>query len=196
MLEPSNSDETGKEKINLSDPKPPSEDRVKALVERMRERQSRNTLSRDGHDKVVKEWSPMNKENSMRGSHYYMQGLDGKTSLWNEMIVQLNPDHRKQITGLVFQDGTVVWSDEAVLHQHLINLAKKQGTGILCQFQSKYDSGQTKPLLLIYSNQPDVTKFSDYLRRNIDPRVALSVSVYPRIHSRGWEPYEISIKSS
>ena len=74
---------------------------------------SKKELSENDPDKVVRGWNP-NEGRRLRAYHYYIQRLDGKTPLWNEMINQLKQDGRNQITGAIFKDDTVVWSDEGI----------------------------------------------------------------------------------
>ena len=158
---------------------------------------SKKELSENDPDKVVRGWNP-NEGRRLRAYHYYIQRLDGKTPLWNEMINQLKQDGRNQITGAIFKDDTVVWSDEGIVHESLIRVANgtEEQRGIIGVFQSRYEPGQANPRLTIYCDDPNGTKFADYLRRNIDPKTSLSVWAAPGENHPRWVAHELSIRSS
>lgn len=159
------------------------------------EDEKRNTLSEDDPDKIVKARSPLNEERVMKGFNYYMQRLDGKTSLWNEMLRKLKPGDRQEITGVIFKDNSIVWSDEAVVHMHLVNAAKKEHSDNVGQIQTSYALGSSKPQLWIYSDDGEtISRFKNYLQRNIDPQTLSSVWASPITIKSSVEAHEINIK--
>lgn len=155
----------------------------------------RNTLSEDDPDKVVKAYSHLDEERAMKGFNYCMQRLEGKTSIWNEMIKELKPGDRKEITGVIFKDNSVVWSDEAVAHMHLVNAANKEYSDNIGQIQTQYALGSSKPQLWIYSDdQEAINRFQSYLQRNVDPQIPLSVWASPIRTKSFVQKHELNIR--
>lgn len=198
MSEPNREEFKHDIKNPFSDADVTPQDRVAALdriIADALERKKRNTLSEDEPNKVVKLRSRLNEERAMKSFHYYMQRLEGRTPLWNEMIRQLKPGQRQEITGVLFKDNSVVWSDEGVVHMHLVDAAKRSHSDRTGQIQTRYTPGFSMPQLWIYSdNEEAIKKFQDYLQRNLDPQTPLSVWVSPISIKSKIEPHEVNIR--
>ncbi len=171
------------------------QDRLTKAIESDLARLKEESLSEDP-DKVVSLYSPLDEERAMKGFNYYMQRIEGRTSLWNQMVTELRPNGRKQITGVIFDDDSVVWSDEAVNHNHLVVASKKDQSGKVGQFQTWYHERGTRPDLSIYSDDNEaIDKFADYLRRNLAPNTDLSVWANPiKLNNSPVKKHQILLK--
>lgn len=155
----------------------------------------RNALFEDDQNNVVKAYSPLNEELGMKDFHYYMQGLDGKTPLWNEMLRKLKPGDHNQITGVIFKDNSVVWSDEAVVHMHLVNVTNRDDSDQVAEFQISYPKSSGLRLQIVSDSEGAISKFRNYLQRNIDPQISLSAFAISRVFYHE-KPREIDIRRS
>lgn len=111
---------------------------------------------------------------------YYTHELEEESEIWDEMVRELVPDGSREITGVFYKDGTIIWSNDAVPHRLLKELTNKPGTEEAGVFQSKYREYDKQPTLQVFSdNDTAVDKFEGYLQRSISPETPVLVMVHP-----------------
>ncbi len=109
-----------------------------------------------------------------RAFTYHTQGLEGSSSLWDEMLSEIKPDDlNRHITGFVFNDQTVVWSDDAPHHANLYEAMGRDFSDVVIHIQSKYEPKHTRPQLLLGTMGKDerliaetTDRFEQYLKRS------------------------------
>lgn len=137
----------------------------------------------------------------LMNQHYkfYLQDLDGRNDVFDEMLRKLEPSEDRPFVGVIFRDNTVVWTNKSVVHRLLAEAAGKgdEYDNKAGQFDVIYRPGDEKPQLHAYMYSEDEASkesFRAFLNRNIKQDTPVEVFTQPVLGSSG--PTRLDIRDA
>ena len=112
---------------------------------------------------------------------YYCQDMKGESPEWKRMMRDLvmGNNRRRHITGVVFTDDLVVWSDNARKHDDLGTAMGRPETEVVGRLEIT-DDGDSSHLTVVGHREGEEQRIIDYLRRNIAGNLEIERIFDPR----------------